>query len=51
MKSKYFNKKEGTTDELYNLACDLNRRINHYASYIIRGMKFHMRELEMQRWI
>ena len=51
MKPKYFNKKVGTIDELFDLACDPDRKINHYASCIIRGMRFHIRELEMQRWI
>ena len=50
MKHKYFNKKVGATDELHNLACGPNRRVNHYTSCIIKGMRFHTRELEMQRW-
>ena len=50
MKHKYFNKKVGAIDELHNLACGLDRRVNHYASCIIGGMRFHIRELEMQRW-
>ena len=29
MKYKYFNKEEGATDELYDLACGSNRRVNH----------------------
>ena len=51
MKHKYFNKEMGATDELHDLACGLDRKINHYTSCIIGGMRFHMRELEMQRWI
>ena len=51
MKYKYFNKEEGAIDELYDLACDFDQRVNHYASYIIGGMRFHTRELEMQRRI
>ena len=51
MKYKYFNKEEGATDELYNLACGPDRRVNHYASCIIGRMRFHTMELEMQRWI
>ena len=39
------------TDELHDLACGLDRRVNHYASCIIEGMRFHIRKLEMQRWI
>ena len=46
---KYFNKKVGVTDELYDLAYGPDRRVNHYAPCIIRGMKFHTRKLEMQR--
>ena len=49
MKFKHFNKDEGATDELYDLACGPDRRVNHYASCIIRGMRFHIKELEMQR--
>ena len=45
MKYKYFNKEEGPIDELYDLACDLDRRVNHYASYIIGGMRFYTRNL------
>ena len=37
MKHKYFNKEVGAIDELYDLACDLDRKIN-----------YHTRELEMQ---
>ena len=51
MKSKYFNKEEDETDELYNLAYGPDWRVNHYASYIIGGIRFHIRRLEMQRWI
>ena len=46
-----FNKEEDAIDELYNLACGSDRRVNHYASYIIGGIKFHTRKLEMQQWI
>ena len=49
MKSKHFNKETGATDELYDLACGPDRRVNHYTSCIIGGMRFHTRELEMQR--
>jgi Domain of unknown function (DUF4216) len=49
MKSKHFNKEEGVTDELYALACGPDQRVNHYTSCIIGGMRFHTRELEMQR--
>ena len=48
MKYKYFNKEEGAIDELYDLACGPDRKVNHYASCIIGGMRFHTRELEMQ---
>ena len=51
MKHKYFNKKVGATDKLHDLACGPNRRVNHYASCIIGGMRFHTRKLEMQRRI
>ena len=51
MKHKYFNKKAGAIDELYDLACGPNRRVNHYTFCIIGGMRFHIRELEMQRRI
>ena len=51
MKSKHFNKEEGVIDELYDLACGSDRKINHYASCIIERMRFHIRELEMQRQI
>ena len=48
MKHKYFNKEVGAIDELYDLACSSDRKINHYASCIIGGMRFHTRKLEMQ---
>ena len=51
MKHKYFNKEVDATDELYDLAYDLNRRVNHYAFCMIVGIRFHTRELEMQRQI
>ena len=51
MKSKYFYKEEDATDELYDLACGSDRRVNHYASCIIGGIRFHTKELEMQRRI
>ena len=51
MKHKYFNKEVGATDELHDLACSYNRRVNQYTSCIIGGMRFHTRKLEMQRWI
>ena len=51
MKHKYFNKEVGVTNELYDLVCGPDRRVNHYASCIIGGMRFHTRELEMQRRI
>ena len=51
MKHKYFNKEVGATDELHDLACGLDRRVNHYASCIIGGMRFHIRDLEIQRQI
>ena len=51
MKHKYFNKEAGATDELYDLACDPDRRVNHYTSCIIGEMRFHARKLEMQRRI
>ena len=51
MKHKYFNKEVGAIDELHDLACGLDRRINHYTSCIIGGMRFHTKELEMQRQI
>ena len=47
MKSKYFNKEEGVTDELYDLAYGPDRRDNYYAFCIIGGIKFHIRKLEM----
>ena len=48
MKHKYFNKEVGAIDELYDLACGSDRKVNHYASYIIGGMRFHTRKLEKQ---
>ena len=51
MKYKYFNKEKGATDEFYDLAYGPDRRVNYYASCIIGGMRFHTRELEMQRRI
>ena len=48
MKYKYFNKKKGATDELYDLACAFDQRNTHYTSYIIEGMRFHTKKLEMQ---
>ena len=51
MKYRYFNKEMGATNELHNLACGPDRRINHYTSCIIGGMRFHTRELGMQRRI
>ena len=51
MKYKYFNKEEGATNELYDLACGPDRRVNYYVSCIIGGIRFHTRKLEMQRWI
>ena len=41
----------GAMDELYDLACDPDWRVNHYASRIIGGIRFHTREFEMQWWI
>ena len=49
MKSKHFNKEEDVIDELYDLACSHNQRINYYTTYIIEGMRFHIKELKMQR--
>lgn len=49
MKNKHFNKEEGATDELFELACGPDRRVNHYASCIIGGIRFHTRELELHR--
>ena len=49
MKYKYFNKEEGAINELYDLACGLDRRINHYTFCIIGVMRFHTRKLEMQQ--
>ena len=49
MKYKYFNKEEGAIDELYDLVCGSDRRVNHYTSCIIGGMRFHARKFEMQR--
>ena len=51
MKYAYFNKEVGAIDELYDLACGPNQRVNHYTSYIIGGMRFHIKELEIQRRI
>ena len=51
IKYKYFNKEEGATDVLYDLACSFDRRVNHYTSGIIGGMRFYIRKLEMQRQI
>ena len=51
IKYKYFNKEEVAIDELYDLACGPDRRVNHYASCIIGGIRFHTKELEMQRRI
>ena len=48
MKHKYFNKEVGAIDELCDLACGLDSRVNHYASCIIERMRFHARELGMQ---
>ena len=41
-------KEEGTIDELYDLVCGLERKVNYYASCIIGEMRFHTKELEMQ---
>ena len=49
MKYMYLNKEENAIDELYDLACGPDRRVNHYASFIIGWMRFYARELEMQR--
>ena len=38
----------GAIDELHDLACDLDRRVNHYTSCIIGEMRFHTSKLEMQ---
>ena len=51
MKHKYFNKEVGATDELHDLACDFDQMVNYYTSYIIGGMRFHTKKLEMQRRI
>ena len=51
MKSKHFNKEEGAIVKLYDLVCGLDQRINYYTSCIIEGMRFHIKELEMQRQI
>ena len=51
MKLKHCNREEGAIDELYDLACGPDRRVNHYTSCIIERMKFNIRELEMQRQI
>ena len=51
MKHKYFNKEVDATDELHDLACGPDRMVNHYTSCIIEGMRFHTKELEMQRQI
>ena len=47
MKYKYFNKEEGATDELYDLAYDPDQRVNHYVSCIIGEIRFYTRKLEM----
>ena len=51
MKHKYFNKEVGATDELHDLVCGPDQRVNHYTSYIIGGMRFHTKDLVMQRRI
>ena len=45
----YHNKEDGATEELYDLACHLDPRISCYSSCIVGGMRFHIRELDMQR--
>ena len=51
MKHKYFNKEAGAIDELHDLACGYDQRVNHYTSCIIEEMRFHARKPEMQRRI
>ena len=51
MKHKYFNKEVGVIDELHDLSCDFDEMVNDYILYIIGGMRFYIRELEIQRWI
>ena len=48
MKYKYLNKEDGAIDELYDLACGSDQRVNHYASCIIGRIRFHTRELEIR---
>ena len=45
----YHNKEDGATKELYDLACHPNLRVSCYSSCIVGGMRFHTRDLGMQR--
>ena len=46
----YHNKENGAIKKLYDLACHLDPRVSYYSSCIIGGMRFHIRDLDMQRW-
>ena len=49
MMSMYHNKEDGAIEELYDLACHLNLRVSCYSLCIVGGMRFHTRNLDIQR--
>ena len=45
----YHNKEDGATEELYNWACHLDPRVSCYSLCIVGGIRFHIRDFDIQR--